>query len=109
MNAEPADPVLTSLFPHRYWSISSKKGYCELHNLLLKLESHRSIIAGTAILSKQEPLSVTKTLPGHPDADSVKGRIVTLEFEKFFLVVTYVVNAGQDLKVQTLFFHMSIG
>ena len=55
--------------------------------------------AGTAILSKHEALSVTRTLPGHPDADAVKGRIVTLEFEKFYLVGTYVTNAGTGLKV----------
>lgn len=55
--------------------------------------------AGTAILSKFKPLSVDKTLPGHPDPDSVKGRIVTLEFEDYYIIGTYVVNAGQNLKV----------
>src|SRR6267154_2630361 len=55
--------------------------------------------AGTAILSKHKPLSVDKTLPGHPDPSSVKGRIVTLEFENYYVIGTYVVNAGQDLKV----------
>jgi len=55
-------------------------------------------VAGTAILSKIKPLSVSTTLPGHPDPESVKGRILTLEFEKCFLIGTYVVNAGQDLK-----------
>jgi hypothetical protein len=55
--------------------------------------------AGTAILSKFKPLSVDKTLPGHPDPGSVKGRIVTLEFEDYYIIGTYVVNAGQNLKV----------
>ena len=55
--------------------------------------------AGTAILSKHKPLSVDKTLPGHPDPSSVKGRIVTLEFENYYVIGTYVVNAGQGLKV----------
>ena len=55
--------------------------------------------AGTAILSKHEPLSVTTTLPGHPDFSSVKGRIITLEFESCYLIGTYVVIAGQRLKV----------
>lgn len=55
--------------------------------------------AGTAILSKHKPLSVDMTLPGHPDSSLIKGRIVSLEYEKFYLVGTYVVNAGQDLKV----------
>ncbi|KAH8995345.1 Endonuclease/exonuclease/phosphatase [Lactarius akahatsu] len=81
VNNEPADPALTSRFPYRYWSISEKKTY-----------------AGTAILSKHKPLSVDKTLPGHPDPGSVKGRIVTLEFEDYYVIGTYVVNAGQGLK-----------
>ena len=57
--------------------------------------------AGTAILSKYKPLSVDKTLPGHPDPGSVKGRIVTLEFENYYVIGTYVVNAGQGLKVSS--------
>ncbi|KAN0116643.1 Endonuclease/exonuclease/phosphatase [Russula decolorans] len=81
VNNEPVDPALTSRFPYRYWSISEKKTY-----------------SGTAILSKHKPLSVDKTLPGHPDPSSVKGRIVTLEFENYYVIGTYVVNAGQDLK-----------
>ncbi|KAF8478383.1 Endonuclease/exonuclease/phosphatase [Russula ochroleuca] len=81
VNDEPVDPALTSRFPYRYWSISEKKTY-----------------SGTAILSKFKPLSVDKTLPGHPDPGSVKGRIVTLEFEDYYVIGTYVVNAGQNLK-----------
>jgi len=81
VNDEPVDPALTSRFPYRYWSISEKKTY-----------------SGTAILSKHEPLSVDKTLPGHPDPGSVKGRIITLEYEDYFVIGTYVVNAGQNLK-----------
>jgi AP endonuclease-1 len=42
-----------------------------------------------------------KTLPGHPDPGSVKGRIVTLEFEDYYVIGTYVVNAGQGLKVRS--------
>lgn len=59
----------------------------------------RVYAAGTAILCKHEPLSVTKTLPGHPDPKAGAGRIVTLEFEKCYIVGTYVVNAGEKLKV----------
>ncbi|KAI0306311.1 Endonuclease/exonuclease/phosphatase [Multifurca ochricompacta] len=81
VNDEPADLALASRFPYRYWSISEKKTY-----------------SGTAILSKHKPLSVDKTLPGHPDPKSIKGRIVTLEFEGYYVVGTYVVNAGQGLK-----------
>lgn len=57
------------------------------------------MLAGTAILSKLKPLSVDKTLPGHPDPGSVKGRIITLEFDDYYVIGTYVVNAGQNLKV----------
>jgi AP endonuclease-1 len=62
-------------------------------------------IAGTAILSKHKPLSVETTIPGHPDPEDVKGRIITLEFASCYLVGTYVVNAGQ--KLQASFFHSS--
>ncbi|KAI5119491.1 hypothetical protein M0805_009515 [Coniferiporia weirii] len=81
VNDEPEVSVLSERYPHRFWSIAGKKGYC-----------------GTAIFSKHEPLSVTKTLPGHPNEEAVKGRIVTLEFETLYLVGTYVTNAGQGLK-----------
>ncbi|KAG6814533.1 hypothetical protein H0H92_000059 [Tricholoma furcatifolium] len=39
-----------------------------------------------------------RSLPGHPDPSVVKGRIITLEFETYYLIGTYVVNAGQGLK-----------
>jgi len=55
--------------------------------------------AGTAIFSKHKPLSVNKTLPGHPNATIWKGRIITLEYPTFYIVGTYVVNAGEGLKV----------
>ncbi|KAK7467276.1 hypothetical protein VKT23_004333 [Stygiomarasmius scandens] len=81
VNNEPVDPSLKSRFPHSYWSIAEKKGY-----------------SGTAVLSKIKPLSVEKTLPGHPNPSIVKGRIITLEFENYYLIGTYVPNAGSDLK-----------
>ncbi|CAL1704599.1 unnamed protein product [Somion occarium] len=81
VNNDPVDPLLTSRYPHRYWSIADKKSY-----------------SGTAILAKHKPLSVDYTLPGHPDPKSVKGRIVTLEFENLYIIGTYVVNAGTGLK-----------
>ncbi|KAJ7172282.1 Endonuclease/exonuclease/phosphatase [Mycena filopes] len=81
VNNEPIDLALKARFPHCSWSISDKKTY-----------------SGTAILSKHKPLSVTTTLPGHPDPTLVKGRIVTCEFENCFVIGTYVVNAGTELK-----------
>ncbi|KAF9265505.1 hypothetical protein L218DRAFT_923808 [Marasmius fiardii PR-910] len=81
VNNEPVDPSLSNRFPHRFWSISEKKGY-----------------SGIAVLSKQKPLSVDKTIPGHPNPSIVKGRIITLEFENHFFIATYVPNAGTNLK-----------
>ncbi|EPQ58038.1 hypothetical protein GLOTRDRAFT_136836 [Gloeophyllum trabeum ATCC 11539] len=81
VNNDPVDPALASRFPHRHWAISDKKTY-----------------SGVALLSKVKPLSVTKTLPGHPHPTSVKGRILTAEFDNCYVVGTYVVNAGEKLK-----------
>ncbi len=63
--------------------------------------------AGTAILSKIEPVSTTQVLPNHPNPGAIKGRLITLEFEKFYLIGTYVTNSGQGLKV-TLFHDMEV-
>ncbi|KAF8609983.1 hypothetical protein BDV93DRAFT_530165 [Ceratobasidium sp. AG-I] len=86
----PADPLLTKKYPYQYWSQAATKGY-----------------AGTAVLSKHKPLSTSFTLDHSlsavPEApklaeDDVKGRLVTLEFERYWLVGTYVPNAGDKLK-----------
>lgn len=55
-------------------------------------------VAGVSMLCKTKPLSVDKTLPGHPDPESVTGRIITLEYPLCYVIGTYVVNAGQGLK-----------
>lgn len=52
--------------------------------------------AGTAILSKIKPLYHTKDI-GMEKHDQ-EGRVITLEFEQFFLVNVYVPNSGQELK-----------
>lgn len=52
--------------------------------------------AGVGILSKVEPIEVTFDIP---DTEfSNENRTITAEFEKFFVVSVYVVNAGQGLK-----------
>lgn len=51
---------------------------------------------GVGILSKIEPISVTNDLPDSEFSD--EKRIITAEFEKFYLVSVYVVNAGRGLK-----------
>lgn len=75
--------------------------------MLIQLsEQFEIFIAGLAILSKLEARSVDMTLPGHPDPSSVKGRIVTLEFETYYLIGTYVVNAGTQLKVSQIYWNL---
>ncbi|MCQ2406281.1 MAG: exodeoxyribonuclease III [Oscillospiraceae bacterium] len=62
-----------------YWSYAEKKGY-----------------SGTAIYTKHEPLSVAHG-PGDAFPDN-EGRVVTLEYEKFFLVCVYTPNSQDGLK-----------
>ena len=52
--------------------------------------------SGTAIISKTKPLSVSKDI-GITDYDN-EGRVLCLEYEKFYLVNVYVPNSGSDLK-----------
>jgi exodeoxyribonuclease-3 len=51
--------------------------------------------SGTAIFSKKKPVDVIHGL-GHNDHDG-EGRLITLEFKKFFLVHVYTPNSGQAL------------
>ncbi|ELR70364.1 Exodeoxyribonuclease III [Fulvivirga imtechensis AK7] len=51
--------------------------------------------SGTAILSKKEPLDITYDL-GHEEHDQ-EGRVITAEFDHFFLVNVYTPNSGQGL------------
>lgn len=67
-------------YPYQYWSCSqAKKGY-----------------SGTAILSKIEPISFTQGIG--KDKHDNEGRTITAEFSTFFVVATYVPNAGQKLE-----------
>ncbi len=52
--------------------------------------------SGTAILTKQEPLEVTYDL-GIEEYDQ-EGRVITAEFDKFFLVTVYTPNSGEGMK-----------
>lgn len=61
-----------------YWFSAEKKGY-----------------SGTAIFARREPLSVSYGLEGkHMD----EGRVITLEYDGFYLVCAYVPNAQDGLK-----------
>ena len=64
---------------HQYWCYAEKKGY-----------------SGTAVFSRVEPISVTYNL-GYPEHDS-EGRVITCEFEDFYLVCVYTPNSQNELK-----------
>ena len=52
--------------------------------------------SGTAIISKIEPLNVTKGIS--MEEHDTEGRVLCLEFDAFFLVNVYVPNSGSELK-----------
>lgn len=62
----------------QFWNYAQKKGY-----------------SGTAIFTKHPPLSVTYGM-GIPELDT-EGRLITLEYEDFFLVTCYTPNAQREL------------
>lgn len=64
---------------HQYWYSAVKKGY-----------------SGTAIFTKTEPISVSKGI-GIVEHDQ-EGRVITLEFEDFYMVTVYTPNAKRDLE-----------
>ncbi len=64
---------------HRYWNYAEKKGY-----------------SGTAIFAKNEPLSVSYGI-GIDEHDK-EGRVITLEYDNFYLVTCYTPNSQNELK-----------
>ncbi|MCR5584993.1 MAG: exodeoxyribonuclease III [Lachnospiraceae bacterium] len=62
----------------QYWNYAEKKGY-----------------SGTAIFTKEEPLNVTYGL-GIEEHDH-EGRVITLEYPKYYLITVYVPNSKEDL------------
>ena len=63
---------------YQYWNYAEKKGY-----------------SGTAVFTKIEPINVTYGL-GIEHHDN-EGRVITLEFEKFYLVNVYTPNSQREL------------
>jgi exodeoxyribonuclease III len=59
-------------------------------------EAEKKGYSGTAVLTKQEPLSVAYGL-GIPEHDN-EGRAITLEFPDLYFVTTYVPNASSRLR-----------
>lgn len=64
---------------HSYWNYADKKGY-----------------SGTAIYTKYAPLSVSYGI-GVEEHDH-EGRVITLEYEKFYLVTVYTPNSQDGLR-----------
>ena len=62
-----------------YWNSAEKKGY-----------------SGTAIFTKKRPINVSYGI-GIEEHDK-EGRIITLEFENFYLVTNYTPNAKRELE-----------
>ena len=58
--------------------------------------AERKGYAGTAVLSKSDPISVTKGIG--IDIHDGEGRVITTEFADFFVVSAYVPNSGQGLR-----------
>jgi len=56
---------------------------------------HNKGYSGTGLLTKEKPISVTKGL-GVPEHDT-EGRAITAEFDKFYIVTSYVPNSGRKL------------
>lgn len=63
----------------QYWNSAVKKGY-----------------SGTAIFTKKEPINVTYGI--EIDEHDQEGRVITLEFEEFYLVNIYVPNSKRELE-----------
>lgn len=64
---------------NQFWCYAERKGY-----------------SGTAVFTKRTPLSVTYNL-GLPEHDA-EGRVITLEFENFYLVCVYTPNSQDGLR-----------
>lgn len=64
---------------YQYWNYASKKGY-----------------SGTAIFTKKEPVSASCGI-GLEEHDN-EGRVITLEFEDYYIVNVYAPNAKRELE-----------
>ena len=65
---------------HQYWHSAERKGY-----------------SGTAVFTKQKPLSVRYDFDEAEGEHPKEGRVITLEFEQFYFVTAYVPNSKEEL------------
>lgn len=66
------------------------------YHVFVNSSKARKGYSGTALLSKTEPIEVTYDM-GIEEHDQ-EGRVITAEFEKFFLVTVYTPNSGEGMK-----------
>lgn len=64
---------------YKYWNYAVKKGY-----------------SGTAVFTKSKPISVKYGI--EIDEYDQEGRVITLEFEKFYLIDAYTPNSRRELE-----------
>ena len=87
-------------YPHSFWLAAEKDGYSGVGQLLLFIDVLRVLtLIVSGLLSKTKPLSVKY---GFEDGENIEthnseGRLITAEFASYFLVTTYVPNAGRGL------------
>ncbi len=89
--AQPGEAVVDLPDYHQYWNSAVKRGY-----------------SGTALFSRPKPLGVSNNLPssirqkydmttdGYGDPNT-EGRVLTAEYEHFYVVTVYTPNAKPDL------------
>jgi len=69
-----------SEYPHCFWLAAEKEGY-----------------SSVGLLSRTKPLSVQFGFKDGGEDHNSEGRLITAEFESFYLVTAYVPNAGRGL------------
>ena len=81
MQEDQIDIEISNLFKeyNSYWNSAVKKGY-----------------SGTAVFTKKKPINVTYGI-GKEEHDQ-EGRVITLEFEEFYLVNCYTPNSKRELE-----------
>ena len=65
-------------YPYKYWNSADKKGY-----------------SGTAIFSKFKPKNIYYDL--NIKEHDLEGRVITLEFDNYYLITVYTPNSKRDL------------
>ena len=75
--SDQVEPILEH-YPYQYWNSAEKKGY-----------------SGTAIFSKIKPRKIIYGMDEYIFDN--EGRIIALEFDKYYLITVYTPNSKRDL------------